>query len=129
MMSVLRNLGFVSVMAMMSTGFATQARATDTVSLFAQCAGRFSAEMEFAWLIGNHDDETPKRLRSHFVDMIAAILTPGDGPNVLAHRIEAKMAHTALLSRAQFSQNPVEIRIAAQTAERDVAFCRAMLTG
>ncbi|MEO9514148.1 MAG: hypothetical protein ABJH45_26470 [Paracoccaceae bacterium] len=128
-MSVLRKLGFVSVMAMTISGFAAQARATDTLSLFAQCAGRFSAEMEFAWLIGDQDSETPKQLRSHFIDMIDAILAPGDGPNVLARRIEAKVAHTALLSRAQFSENPTEIRIAAQTAERDVAFCRAMLTG
>ncbi|MEP3846523.1 MAG: hypothetical protein ABJM43_14410 [Paracoccaceae bacterium] len=128
-MSVLRKLGFVSVIAMTISGFAAQARAADTLSLFAQCAGRFSAEMEFAWLIGDQDSETPKQLRSHFIDMIDAILAPGDGPNVLARRIEAKVAHTALLSRAQFSENPTEIRIAAQTAERDVAFCRAMLTG
>ncbi|MEP6018958.1 MAG: hypothetical protein ABJ251_10835 [Paracoccaceae bacterium] len=128
-MSVLRKLGFVSVMAMTISGFAAQARAADTLSLFAQCAGRFSAEMEFAWLIGDQDSEIPKQLRSHFIDMIDAILAPGDGPNVLARRIEAKVAHTALLSRAQFSENPTEIRIAAQTAERDVAFCRAMLTG
>ncbi|MEP3637930.1 MAG: hypothetical protein ABJN14_11785 [Paracoccaceae bacterium] len=129
MMSVLRKLGFVSLIAMTTSGFAAQARAADTLSLFAQCAGRFSAEMEFAWLIGDQDSEIPKQLRSHFIDMIDAILAPGDGPNVLARRIEAKVAHTALLSRAQFSENPTEIRIAAQTAEHDVAFCRAMLTG
>ncbi|MEO9896087.1 MAG: hypothetical protein ABJD13_06065 [Paracoccaceae bacterium] len=129
MMSVLKTFGFVSVLAMTSAGVASQARAADTLSLFAQCAGRFSAEMEFAWLMGNQDSETPKRLRSHFVDMIDAVLMPDDGPNVLARRIEAKVAHTALLSRAQFSQNPTEMRVAAQTAERDVAFCRAMLTG
>lgn len=128
-MSDLKTLGFVSVVFAASIGSVSHARSADTLSLFAQCAGRFSAEMEFSWLVGDQDSETPKQLRSYFVEMIDAVVTPEDGPDVLARRIESKMAHIALLSRARFSKNPTEIRIAAQTAERDVAFCRSMLTG
>ncbi len=129
MMSGLKTFLFVSVLTTTVTGSAIRADTDSTVSLFAQCAGRFSAEMEFSWLLEDRESETPKKFRSHFVDLIDAVIAPGEGPAVLDRRIKAKMAHIALLSRAQFSQNPVEVRMATQAAERDVAFCRAMLTG
>lgn len=51
----------------------------------------------------------------------------GRGRDVLAWRVEAKMAHALLLTRAVFAEDQTEARWAAKTAERLTAECRAYL--
>ncbi len=100
----------------------------DPVRIFAHCAGRMSAEIEFRWLMGDGETDAAERQRGYFVEMIEAVIEPGTGPAVLAERIEAKMAHAALLHRSTFSINAVEARMAAQAARQNLAGCRSMLT-
>jgi len=94
--------------------------------VFAECAGRFSAQMEHAWLLGV-DGHISEARRRHMVTLIDAIgPQPGvTAQDILAFRIEAKMAHAALLTRVTFGQ---EAR-ARGLAARYIARCAALLPG
>lgn len=98
----------------------------DPARTFAQCAGRMSAELEFAWLIGRPSDEI-ETFRAHMIELVDAVMEPDTGPQVLAIRIEAKHAHASLLTRAHFSQSPAEGQRAARLAANYRSQCKALL--
>lgn len=127
-MSVLKTLA-TALLASVTLGCAVHAQALPRsvearLTLFAQCAGRFSAEVEHDWLLGG-DGAAAARDRAWMVGLIDALLPVSDipGRSVLAMRIEAKMAHAALLTRAEFSGNARARRL----AQRHVARCAALL--
>lgn len=94
---------------------------------FATCTGRLSALMEHQWMFDGPGSEQTARARAQMVDILDAMMPEGRGRDVLAWRVEAKMAHAMLLTRAVFAQDRAEARWAAQTADRLTAECRAFL--
>lgn len=108
----------------------TPAFAHDGVAYtFAECAGRFSAEMEHAWLMNDPQADAYQEDRASFVVLTTASMPPDQGRSVLGHRIEVKLAHAALLQQATFATSPARARAAQSTAQRHLAACRALLLG
>lgn len=94
---------------------------------FATCAGRLSALMEHQWLVdGPASEQTAKEVAA-LSDIVQALIVPGQGRQVLALRIEAKVAQRALLMQADFGTDP---RLGTQAARRSaelIGACRAMV--
>ncbi len=106
-MSGLKTLSLGLAMTFLMAG-AAQAL-DDLTREFAYCTGRYSAEMEHAWLVNDPDAEEQAARRASFVSLLEAVAPSGSGPVVLNHRISAKVAQAALLARATFDDDP-EIR-------------------
>lgn len=94
---------------------------------FAGCAGRMSAEMEHAWLINDPQADTYKTQRLTFLSLLDATMPAGQERDVLAARIDAKMAHAALLTAATFGTAPDRAARARKRATWHVSMCRDML--
>jgi hypothetical protein len=101
---------------------------SDPVIIFATCAGRYSAEVEHRWLTGRNADQISKQRRA-MIDLVDAVLQPGQGRRVLARRIEAKMAQAALLQRADFNPDPAVSRRALLLAQTALRGCTNLLPG
>ena len=101
---------------------------TDPVMVFAACAGRYSAEMEHRWLIG-HDADEVTRKRSAMIDLVDAVITRDRARDVLARRIEAKMAQAALLQRATFNRDQNDSAQAETYARIALRRCERLLPG
>ncbi|MGC3940914.1 hypothetical protein ACOTTU_24205 [Roseobacter sp. EG26] len=97
------------------------------VSAFASCAGRFSAELEHAWLMRDaHTDEIARR-RTQFIDLLDAT-APDDWRRIVLHlRIDAKMAHARLLSAATFSDEVDRSQRAMRRAKSEIDYCTGFL--
>ena len=70
--------------------------------VFAECVGRFSAEMEHAWLLGDAEAEMHEDRRRTFIALMEASMPSDDKRDVLTYRIDNKIAHAALLTTASF---------------------------
>ena len=81
----------------------------DLTREFAYCTGRYSAEMEHSWLINDPAAGDQEARRADFVALLEAVAPPDAGPAILNHRISAKVAQAALLTRASFAESS-EIR-------------------
>lgn len=99
----------------------------DLVLTFAGCTGRMSAEIEHAWLVSDPRADTFQSQRARFVSILDAILPAERAAEALHHRIEAKMAHRAILSDARFGTDPRRVRLAKRRAQTDVQICKTML--
>lgn len=114
----------VLVMALALCAPPLRAGTEDPLHLFATCAGRFSAEMEHQWLLSDPGADLMAARRAAMLELVAAVGTPETASRALALRIEAKVAHKALLSRATFGGDPW----AADMAARLTGACAALLT-
>lgn len=99
----------------------------DTLRLFASCAGRLSAQMEFQWLVGDPAAEATESQRSHLISLIEAVQSDADGRHILNWRIDAKVAQAALLSRAHFNDDPQDATWAAEMAAQLTSDCTGLL--
>ena len=120
---------FLSVLVLgVVLGVATPPAAADPLLRdFAVCAGRLSALMEDQWMFdGPASDQTAKDLAA-VVSLIDASMAQGDGRQVMAWRIDAKVAQRGLLHQARFAQDPRLAETAAARAEALAATCRAMI--
>ena len=117
------------VLAFLAAAGAAQAMETAEERLigFATCAGRLSALMEFQWLIHDPEADQTELVRANLIDILDAVMPPDRGREVFHWRIEAKMAHAALLHRGRFNQNAADAlwarRLAAEHSDR----CRSYL--
>ncbi len=103
------------------------ARADTIVSTFATCAGRFSAEMEHAWLVYDERAEEYEHRRGQFIDLLNAIV-PQDQLRATLHlRVDAKMAHAQLLSQASFSEDADRSAWAIRRAKSEIDYCAGFL--
>ncbi|MBV7409385.1 hypothetical protein [Maritimibacter sp. DP1N21-5] len=105
---------------------AASAAPNDLTMGFANCAGRLSATMEFEWLLGQ-DGETARAERDAMVSLLEAVMAPEDARDTLARRIEAKYAHSVLLTRAHFNDDAQDAAWAADRAEVEIGSCRALI--
>ena len=94
---------------------------------FATCAGRLSAVMEHQWLFDGPASEQTKQQRAAIIGLIAAIMPPDRGPEVLQWRIAAKVAQSALLTRAIFNADAHDAAWAQQQATRFTRECTGLL--
>ena len=94
---------------------------------FAVCAGRLSAIMEDQWMFdGPASERTAEELHA-MVSLIEASMPEGTGRQVMAWRIDAKVAQRALLAQARFGGDRRVSETAAARAEALAAECRAMI--
>ena len=103
---------------------ALTAGTSDLVRQFASCTGRFSAQMEFQWLLG---DPAADRTEAERAAMIEAVVPPEDRRLALATRIEAKHAQNVLLTRAHFNADSADAAWATERAAVEIGSCRALI--
>ena len=86
----------------------------DQLHIFATCTGRLSAQMEYQWMFDGEGSEATEAARNALIEILDAIMPPDQVRDVMAWRVEAKMAQSALLTRAVFNLD----RRDAQMAQR-----------
>ncbi|MEO0752911.1 MAG: hypothetical protein AAFY25_14045 [Pseudomonadota bacterium] len=91
------------------------------------CAGRMSAEMEFAWLLSDPDADWYQTQRLRFLDILTALGPAPDPSHQLALRIDAKMAHAGLLTTAHFGTDATRAMWAKRHAVQQRMTCQTML--
>lgn len=99
----------------------------DLSSIFATCVGRFSAQVEHAWLIGDPATDAYEHQRRTFLSLLDATAASTGMADRLHHRIEAKYAHARLLSHADFHDDPRRKRLARRLAEARLTACNRLL--
>ena len=123
-MSISRTIGF----CLLSLAPALPAAAEENpLRLFADCAGRLSAQMEHQWLMSDPASERTEAHRAAMLSLVDAVMTPDDGRDVLTWRIDAKQAHAVLLTRATFNKDAEDAAWAIEQAETHLAACTGLL--
>lgn len=110
--------------------FATCAQASERhelAEIIAGCAGRLSAELEFAWLMSDPDSELLNLQRLRFVEILESLGPPSDPRQQLALRIDTKMAHARLLTTAYFGADAQRAVWARRHAVMQRSACQDML--
>jgi hypothetical protein len=101
----------------------------DQLHFFASCAGRLSAQMEHQWMFDGPASEVTAAQFQAVVEILDAINSPDQRPAAMGWRIEAKVAHRALLANTVFAKDPRRAMKADAQAHRLIAPCTAMLLG
>lgn len=124
-MGVLKTL----VCAVSLTCLATTAAKPDEDLLrrVTDCVGRMSAQIEHHWLLSDQPTEQIEMQRSHLVDILDALTSPDSATRILSNRIDAKMAHAALLTQAAFANDGRRAKWAEKRAEDELALCGTIL--
>lgn len=104
-----------------------RATADPLVSAFASCAGRFSAELDHAWLMQDERSSLIEKRRRQFVDLLNATMRRDQQRDALNLRIDAKVAHAQLLSQAAFSDEADRSEWAVRRARSEIAYCTGLL--
>lgn len=99
------------------------------VKAFASCTGRYSAEMEHAWLVNDPKASDHELRRRGFVALLEATVTPTDVRRTLSYRVNTKHAHSLLLQVATFSSDASKAKTARDTASRLLEQCDLLLLG
>ena len=99
----------------------------DQLRVFATCAGRLSAIMEYQWMFDGAASENTAAQRESLLGLIDAIMPPDQGRFVLHWRLSAKAAQSALLTRATFNEDPQDARWAESASHQQAAECAALL--
>ena len=93
----------------------------------ASCVGRMSAQMEHYWLFHDRSADRIEESRAQLLDLLAAMTTEENASEVLAGRINAKLAHAALLTRASFSTDAKQSAWATKQAQAKLDTCADMV--
>ncbi len=106
---------------------------SEQAEFFASCLGRFSAAREHAWLMGGQDSQAETAF-SMFSDLLDAVSVDAQaagitGPQLLAHRIQSKMAQARLMQAATFQQDERHRRISARLANNHLLACQTLVIG
>jgi hypothetical protein len=94
---------------------------------FATCAGRLSAVMEDQWMFDGPASEGTKAELQAMIGLIEASMPEGAGQEVMAWRIDAKVAHRALLHQIRYVTDRRLAGTATARAEALAAECRSMI--
>ena len=109
---------------------ALQAEAREDLPwIFAACAGRLSAEIEHAWILGDSETANYENQRRAFVSLAEATIPDQGSRALLNHRIEAKLAQARLLTVATFQTDPKRAKFAERMASTHINACRMLLLG
>ncbi len=94
---------------------------------FAECAGRYSAEREHAWLTGHSDIPYLEVRYAAFLSLLEATQHAATVGQHLSYRIDVKVAHATLLKRATFGRDLALAHRAKQLATHHVDKCDTLL--
>lgn len=120
--------GLETFLAVFMLGVAPAPAAADPLlRAFAVCAGRLSAVMEHQWMFDGPASEVTAVELKAMVTLIDASMPQGAGRQVMAWRIDAKVAQKGLLQQARFAQDQRLAKKAAARAEALAAECRAKI--
>ncbi len=86
-----------------------------------------SAETEFAWLLSDPAAETYETQRTLFVEILESLGPPANPNLQMATRIDAKMAHSNLLTTAYLGIDKTRAEWAKQHAVMLRSTCQNML--
>lgn len=128
-MGSLRTYVVASLSFLALSGAAAQAASDSPLRGFAVCTGRLSAMMEFQWMFDGPGSEETQAQRAQMIQLVEAVIEPGQGPTVLNWQINAKSALSQLLSRAAFNDDPRDAEWAREQASKLVMDCQQMLIG
>lgn len=120
---------FLALAAPLSAARAFPTTSDAQLQFFATCVGRMSALMEHQWMFDGAASEITESHRETLISLMNAVMPTGAGRDVLSLRIEAKLAHSALLTRATFNENPEDAHWAELTAVRHTGECQSFLLG
>jgi len=95
--------------------------------VFGGCVGRFSAELEHAWLVGDPASQDIEATRATFISLLEATMPPDSGRYVLTHRLDHKIAQASLLTIATFSRDTDRARAALLSAKTYRRACERLL--
>ncbi len=113
-------------------GAAQSLPATDLARMFADCTGRYSALMEYLWVVDGPASVAAARRRDLLADLTEAALPlpdPAWASRAMAWRIEAKAAQRQLLDRATWGRPGPDSSHARSRAEAYIADCDRLLAG
>jgi hypothetical protein len=121
--------GLETFLAVLAAGFVMTGSAMSDPLLreFAVCAGRLSAIMEDQWMFDGPGSERTQAELLAMVSLVEASMPEGAGRQVMAWRIDAKVAQRALLHQARFAEESKLAETAAARAEALAAECRTMI--
>lgn len=100
----------------------------EIVRTFAQCTGRYSAQMEFSWLMGVEPTQVEQE-RDAMIALLEAVTPREIARKALHARIEAKQAQAQLLTRSAFGNSHEDAKWALTRAELEISTCRALMLG
>lgn len=100
----------------------------DYLQTFATCAGRLTAQMQHQWLVSDPAADRTEAERAAMIDLLEAVQPDGAGREVLSHRLAARQAHAALLTRATFNKNAKDAQWAQRRATAEISQCLALMT-
>ena len=123
-MGVLKTLGLALLVALSAGPLKADVPLRDHV---ATCVGRLSAQMEHYWLIHDQAADRVEADRAGLIDILQALTTRDTAPDILANRINAKVAHAALLTRASFSMDAKVSHWASRQAEAHLSACDGLV--
>ena len=95
--------------------------------VFADCTGRYSAELEHAWLAQSADPEILESRRARFEDLLESVSSSATRKTLLDQRIRAKAAHTRILGIAFLAGNADRARWARRRAAVEIGYCESFL--
>lgn len=120
--------GLETFLAVLMLAAATAPGAADPLLReFAVCAGRLSAVMEDQWMFDGPGSERTAQELQAVASLIEATMPKDAGRQVMAWRIDAKVAQRGLLHQARFQRDKRLAETAAARAEALAASCRAMV--
>lgn len=101
----------------------------EIVQTFATCTGRLSAQMEHEWLMNDPASDQTEARRAAMVSLLDAVMPEDQGSQVLNWRINAKVAHATLLTRATFNEDKADALWATNRVEAHLSACTGLLLG
>ncbi|WP_050528800.1 hypothetical protein [Pseudaestuariivita atlantica] len=134
-MSRKRTISAVAGLLCLASGVAALPQSADErVRAFADCAGRYSAEVEHVWLMGGPARDEIMQRRELFAELVQASLPMAEesgitGRQIIAWRVEAKLAHAALLQSATFAGDDAVSDRADRAARGFVTQCDRLILG
>ena len=83
--------------------------------------------VEYQWMFDGPESERTAQLRDSVLQLLNAVMQQGQAREVLNWRISAKLAQSALLTRATFNDDPVDAAKALRTSQRMIRGCKSFL--
>ena len=83
--------------------------------------------MEYQWMFDGAASERTELQRASVLQLVEATMPDGMGREVLHWRLSAKLALSALLTRATFNDDQSDAAWAAQMADRLTRECTALI--
>lgn len=118
---------FIATLCLSLFASTALAQSADPLRTFANCVGRLSAVVEYQWMFDGRESERTEQQRDSVLQLMQAVMPPNSGRKVLSWRISAKMAQSALLTRATFNDDPKDAARALRASNRMIRGCTAFL--